>query len=115
MNAPPTIDRLIADLVEAAKELGGEAGQYGFSTASLQAVTERKQALLTHVTNAAVFEDHQISKLITELTRLANEFHGHQSIRQRIAALVIPAIKERTDHTSKAADVATFRAALRDK
>jgi hypothetical protein len=37
--------------------------------------------------------DHEIAELVNNLTEIAREFHWHQSLRDRISRVVVPAIK----------------------
>jgi hypothetical protein len=39
-------------------------------------------------------KDHEIRDLVTEVTKVAKEFHDHQSLRDRVAHLLIPVLKK---------------------
>jgi len=44
----------------------------------------------------SVLKDHQIAALVNELRDIAIEFHGAQQLRERIAQVVVPALKAKS-------------------
>jgi len=38
-------------------------------------------------------KDHEIAELVNKLTAISREFHDHQSLRDRISRVLVPAIK----------------------
>lgn len=44
----------------------------------------------------SALKDHQIAALVNELRDIAVEFHGTQQLRERIARVVVPALKAKT-------------------
>jgi hypothetical protein len=55
-----------------------------------------KTFTLTQPTTVQPLKDHEIAKLVNDLRDVAKEFHGHQSLRERIAHLVLPLAKPTT-------------------
>ncbi len=44
-------------------------------------------------------KDHEIALIVNELRSIATKFHSHQSLRERLANLIVPHLKEVKDHT----------------
>jgi len=44
-------------------------------------------------------KDHEIAQLVNELTKIATQFHDHQSLRQRISQVVNNALKQKSKET----------------
>lgn len=47
----------------------------------------------------SVLKDHQIAALVKELRDIAIEFHGAQQLRERIAQVVVPALKAKSAYS----------------
>jgi len=45
----------------------------------------------------AALKDHEIAKLVNDLRDVAVQYHDHQSLRERIAELVLPAVKSKCE------------------
>ena len=46
-------------------------------------------------------KDHEIAQLVNQLRDIAVEFHGHQSLRDRIARVVVPVVKGQDSAVSR--------------
>lgn len=69
--------------------------------ASLFALAQKMKALHTAIQQAesdharlpGVLKDHQIAAMVNTLRDIARQFHGHDSLRERIANVLVPALK----------------------
>lgn len=78
-------------------EAFGEADDF----ATLFTLTQKMNALSTAIQQAesdharlpGVLKDHQIAAMVNSLRDIARQFHGHDSLRERIANVLVPALK----------------------